>query len=202
MIGIIDYGLGNIRSVAGALDYIGQEHVISSDICVLDSVDKLILPGVGAFADGMRRLKELSLIDFLNDKVLEQGTPILGICLGFQLFAKSSDEFGLHEGLGWLDANVVKLAVSEDSRLPHIGWNDSYWSESHLLFKDIPKSALFYYVHSHHVSSSDKTLICAECEYSQRFIASAHKDNIFGVQFHPEKSQKAGLQLLNNFCEF
>jgi len=199
MIAIVDYGLGNLRSVSGALERLGVDHVITNQPEQLTSAEKLILPGVGAFGDGMKNLHSRGLVNVLNRLVLEDCKPILGICLGFQLMAKESTEFGHHEGLGWVDACVEKLETNGGLRLPHVGWNDLFQIKGCRLFEGIPRSALFYYVHSYHVRCRDEAIVTGECEYGVRFTAAVRQDNIFGTQFHPEKSQQWGLKLLANF---
>jgi imidazole glycerol-phosphate synthase subunit HisH len=198
-IAIVDYGLGNLRSVAGAVEKLGFEPVITSDEAALQSADKLILPGVGAFGDGMANLKQRGLVAVLNRLVLQESRPVLGICLGFQLIARRSDEFGQHDGLGWIDAEVRRLTPEDSSlRVPHVGWNDLIRTGASLLFDDIPEQSLFYYVHSHCVHMADPSVV-GECDYGQRFVAVVQQDNIYGTQFHPEKSQQGGLTLLSNF---
>ena len=199
MIAIIDYGLGNLRSVSGALERLGVDHVITNQPEQLTSAEKLILPGVGAFGDGMKNLHSRGLVDVLSRLVLEDRKPILGICLGFQLMAKESTEFGKHVGLGWVDAGVEKLETHGGLRLPHVGWNDLFQVKTCSLFKGIPKDALFYYVHSYYVRCRDESVVTGECEYGVRFSAALQQGNIFGTQFHPEKSQQWGLKLLSNF---
>lgn len=202
MIVIIDYGLGNLKSVAGAVRKLGYEPVISSKHEDLINAEKLILPGVGAFGDGIKNLESLGLIGLLDRLVTKEGKPILGICLGSQLMAKESFEFGHHKGLGWIDASVVRLEMNgEELRIPHVGWNDLIKIKDDVLFKDIPDDALFYYVHSFHMRCNEKAIIIGECEYGIRFTAALHRDNIYATQFHPEKSQLYGLQLLRNYLE-
>lgn len=202
MIVIVDYKLGNLRSVAGALEKIGQEPLISHKVKDIEKADKLILPGVGAFADGIKNLKELGLIEPLTRMVMKDRKPILGICLGFQLMAKESFEFGHHKGLSWINASVRKLEP-EDKKLPvpHVGWNDLIRTKTCILFEGIPEGALFYYVHSYHVECENRDDIIGECEYGNRFTAAARIGNIYATQFHPEKSQLFGLTLLKNFVE-
>ena len=202
MIVIIDYGLGNLKSVAGAVRKLGYEPVISNKHEDLINAEKLILPGVGAFGDGMKNLESLGLIGLLERLVLKERKPILGICLGSQLMAKESFEFGNHKGLAWIDASVVKLETNSDGlRIPHVGWNDLIKIKDDVLFKDIPDDALFYYVHSFHIRCNEKAIVIGECEYGIRFTAALHRDNIYATQFHPEKSQLHGLQLLRNYLE-
>lgn len=201
MIGIINYGLGNLRSVAGAVERLGHEAKIANSTDELSRAKKLILPGVGAFGDGMKNLRQLGLVDLLNRLVLEEGKPVLGICLGFQLMARQSSEFGRHEGLGWIDSSVVKIDTKGNLRLPHVGWNDLFQRKQSVLFDGVPDDALFYYVHSFHVKCKDKDIIIGECEYGICFTAAVEQGNIFATQFHPEKSQQWGLRVLQNFLE-
>ena len=202
MIGIIDYGLGNLTSVAGAVEKVGFEPVITSDPSDLARMDKLILPGVGAFGDGMANLKSRGLVEPLGELVVTNKKPILGICLGFQLIAQSSDEFGSHEGLGWIDAEVTRLAPGDDTlRIPHVGWNEVHQVGTSVLFDDVPDDGLFYYVHSHRMETANSDLVVGECDYGARFISVIQAGNIYATQFHPEKSQLHGLTLLKNFLE-
>ena len=200
MIGIVDYGLGNLASVAGAVEKLGFEPVISADPDVLGRAEKLILPGVGAFGDGMRNLRERGLTDPLSHFVRRENRPILGICLGFQLLAEESQEFGRHEGLCWLPARVRRLSPGDRAlRIPHVGWDELKQERSDALFAGIEADSLFYYTHSFALESSDPSLVAGTCDYGETFVAVVHSDNIFGTQFHPEKSQRAGLKLLENF---
>lgn len=199
MIAIIDYGLGNLRSVAGAVKKVGFEPIVSSRIEDLQAANKLILPGVGAFGDGMKNLRERGLVEPLTEIVVRGKKPILGICLGAQLLAKSSEEFGHHEGLGWVDASVVKLTSEGGLRVPHVGWNDCIQVKHSALFEGVPQDALFYYVHSFHIACNDPELVIGECDYGMRVTAAVQHENIYATQFHPEKSQQYGLQLLKNF---
>ena len=202
MIGIIDYGLGNLTSVAGAVAKIGFEPSISSDIKVLAHCEKLILPGVGAFGDGMKNLRDRGLIGPLTEVVTKTGKPILGICLGFQLLAKRSEEFGDHEGLGWIDAEVTAIEPDDPKlRIPHVGWNELFQCADCVLFDDVPDESLFYYVHSYALRPANPRIVVGECDYGGRFAAAVQSGSIFGTQFHPEKSQLHGLTLLRNFLE-
>ena len=195
----MDYGLGNRTSVVGAVNRLGYEATVSSDPVILAAAEKLILPGVGAFGDGMRKLNERHLVEALTELVLGAGKPILGICLGCQLIAAASSEFGEHAGLGWIDAEVVKLAPEDPAlRIPHVGWNELRQLRSSILFEDIPEDALFYYVHSYRIQGASDYVI-GESDYGSPFPAVIEKDNIYATQFHPEKSQQHGLKLLDNF---
>ena len=201
MIAIIDYGLGNIRSMEAAVSRVGFKAIVTANHSELEAADKLILPGVGAFGDGMDCLRKLDLVRVLSDLVLEKRKPILGVCLGFQLLTKKSVEFGNHEGLGWLDAEVLPIERVNDSlRVPHVGWNSLNQVKDSPLLMGIPDDALFYYTHSFKVTPiNDFSSVIGTCDYGKDFVAAVHKDNIYGTQFHPEKSQKIGLSLLHNF---
>lgn len=202
MIGIIDYGLGNLTSVAGAISKVGFEPLITNDANELARMDKLILPGVGAFGDGMNNLRSKGLIEPLSDLVLKQKKPFLGICLGFQLIAKTSDEFGKHNGLGWIDADIKRITPLDHTlRIPHVGWNEVYQLGDSILFDNIPNEGLFYFVHSHQMELSDTDIVIGECNYGERFVSVIQSGNIYATQFHPEKSQLHGLILLKNFLE-
>lgn len=202
MIVILDYGLGNLRSVGGSLKKLGHESLISNNPEDIDRADKLILPGVGAFGDGMNNLKQLGLIEPLHRAVIEEKKPILGICLGAQLMAKESFEFGHHEGLGWIDASVVKIEAGKNGlKLPHVGWNDLFQTKADPLWKGISAKTLFYYVHSFYIKCYNQDIVIGECDYGIRFAACFHQENIYATQFHPEKSQRGGCILLNNFLE-
>lgn len=202
MIVIIDYGMGNLGSVANMLKKNGAESRISSLPEDIEKADKIILPGVGAFDTGMKQLNELNLISVLNKKVLEERIPVLGICLGMQLLAQESQE-GVSRGLGWLKAKVVKFKFSENAqnlKIPHMGWNFvKICKESRLISDFVPESR-FYFVHSYHIVC-DRDDVLMETEYGYRFASAVQKDNIYGVQFHPEKSHRFGMQLFKNFCE-
>jgi len=202
MIAIIDYGLGNVRSVIGAVNKVGFDPILTADSDVLSKAEKLILPGVGAFGDGMNNLRELGLIDTLNNLVLVKKKPILGICLGAQLMAEVSYEFGKHNGLGWIAAEVIRLEPQDEAvRIPHVGWNDFKKIRDTILTDDVPANSLFYYVHSYHIKCNDPAIIAATCHYGITFTAAIVQNNIYATQFHPEKSQIAGLKMLQNFLE-
>jgi imidazole glycerol-phosphate synthase subunit HisH len=202
MIGIIDYGMGNLGSVKRKFDLIGEKSVISSNPQELESFDKLILPGVGHFSKAVSELKSRKLWDLLNEKVLIQKTPILGICLGMQLMAKHSEE-GNVEGLGWFDASIVKFIIKDTLKykVPHMGWNQVNISKSSDLFNQVDLESGFYFVHSYHIKCNVKEDVLCETTYDYPFVSAIQKDNIFGVQYHPEKSHDAGEQLLRNFAK-
>jgi glutamine amidotransferase len=198
MVVIIDYGMGNLFSVKNALDAIGVESIISDNPNDLKKADKIILPGVGAFPDGMKNLKNRGFVEVLEKEVLEKKKLFLGICLGMQLLASDGEEHKLTKGLGWIDGHVRKFNVQSDFRIPHIGWNDIFIKKENPLFGAI-KTPVFYFVHSYHIIPKDSSVVIATCNYGEEFVVAIQKDNIFGVQFHPEKSQKCGLELLKNF---
>lgn len=201
-VAIVDYGVGNLASVAAAVEKVGFNAIVTDDADAIKTADKLILPGVGAFGDGMKLLRERGLVDPLNTAVLKLKTPILGICLGFQLIANKSEEFGEHQGLGWIDADVVRLTPDDASlRVPHVGWNELYQTKPSPLFEDIEDGTLFYYVHSYQLHPTSDAVVIGECDYGGRFVAAVQQDNIYAVQFHPEKSQLGGLALMKNFLK-
>jgi glutamine amidotransferase len=198
MIAIIDYGMGNVTSVLNALHHVGAQAIITRETKSIADSDKLILPGVGAFSDGIKNLRFFGLDDILSHEVLEKKKPILGICLGMQLLCNESYEFGHNFGLGWIDASVVHLPEDNNLRIPHIGWNNISITRTNPL---ITRSDIldFYFVHSFHVVCNHVEDVIATCTYGVEFVASFMHDNIFATQFHPEKSQEAGLSVLRNF---
>jgi len=202
MIVIVNYGLGNTGSILNMLKKIGEDVIIASDAATIAKAEKLILSGVGAFDSGMRGLMELGIIELLSKKVIEQKTPVLGICLGMQLFAKKSSE-GCLPGLGWLNAEAVKFRLSDNDgalKVPHMGWNGIRQKKQSYLLDDMYDNTRFYFVHSYHLACNDRDDILATTQYGVQFVSAVQKDNIVGVQFHPEKSHKYGLKLLANFA--
>lgn len=199
MIVVIDYGMGNLGSIANMIKKVGHKCIITSDLEEIKKASKLILPGVGSFDNGMRNLAELGMIEVLNQKVLVEKTPILGICLGMQLMTKSSEE-GTSAGLGWLDAQTKKF-VSDTLKIPHMGWNIIKHQKKSKLFDECESEKRFYFVHSYFVSCNQEVDILTNTNYTQDFVSSFEKENIIGVQFHPEKSHKFGMSLLKNFLE-
>ena len=197
---IVDYGMGNLRSVQKKFIRVGANVEISRDPEIISKADKLILPGVGHFANGIKNLKEYGLWAILNKKVLEEKTPILGICLGMQLMAKHSEE-GNIEGLGWIDADIVRFKVKDwlKYKVPHMGWNSALIKKETLLLKGISEEALFYFVHSFHIRCNNSQNILSTTEYEYSFTSSIMEGNIFGTQFHPEKSHNNGEQVFRNF---
>jgi glutamine amidotransferase len=203
MIAIIDYGMGNVRSLHNAIEYIGCDVKISADPHILRDADKLILPGVGAFGDAMHAMQERGLDDILNREVIEKGKPLLGICLGLQLLAHSSTEHGFHKGLGWLDATVVGFDPDSGVKIPHMGWNDICYEAPEPLFTGLtPDEKVFYFVHSFYISCKDTADILATCTHGIEFTAAIRHNNIIATQFHPEKSQDNGIQVLKNFVQW
>jgi imidazole glycerol-phosphate synthase subunit HisH len=198
---ILDYGMGNLRSVEKKVIQIGYKAVITSEIDLIKSADKLILPGVGHFQVGITKLKERNLIEILNRKIVEEKIPVLGICLGMQLFTSFSEE-GESVGLGWLDAKTVRFSLNDvRHKVPHIGWNSIDKKKESLLLKNLPIDCQFYFVHSYHVKCNDDADVLATSRYGYEFVSAVQKDNIFGIQFHPEKSHESGEKLLLNFLE-
>jgi imidazole glycerol-phosphate synthase subunit HisH len=198
-IAIIDYGLGNVASVAGALNFLGASAILTCEVSELRAASKLILPGVGAFADGMGKLRKRGLIEPLAE-IVGKGTPILGICLGAQLLCRSSEEFGHHEGLGWINGDVRRLRSADSGlRLPHVGWNELRIVGASSLLDGIADRTLLYYCHSYAIQVDEPEIAIGFCDYGETFVAAFQSKNVFGIQPHPEKSQRAGLDLLKNF---
>lgn len=206
---IIDYEFGNVRSVANAIEMLGAHVQLSRDETVLQQADALILPGVGAFGDGMANLKRFGLIPILERLVLDEKKPFLGICVGMQLLAKTGWEGGEHAGLGWLNADVVRFEVdrTHELKVPHVGWNTVRTLRDNALTgtADMTDTAeamhTYYFVHSYYVACNDPEIVTGTCEYGIEFPAIIQKENIHAVQFHPEKSQNHGLILLSNFLK-
>lgn len=197
---IIDYGMGNLNSVKKKLAGLGADVTVSKDPFDISYADKLILPGVGHFKKAVENLKAFQLWEILNEMVLIKQKPILGICLGMQLMASGSEE-GNVEGLNWFDADVVKFRVQNKlmHKIPHTGWNQISQTKKSVLLKQIPDQSEFYFVHSFHYQCKDKSDILCQSEYEYEFTSAVEKENIFGVQFHPEKSHDVGERLLKNF---
>jgi len=198
-VAIIDYHMGNTQSVANAFESLGANPVITNDLAVLESADALVLPGVGAFPVGMKNLESLGLIPILNYLVLEKKKPFLGLCLGMQLIAKKGFEVEECNGLGWIDATVKPLSVSHGLKVPHVGWNDVLPVRNSVVLGELQEIKSFYFVHSFIVEPEDASICVGTCEYGNNFTAVIERGNIMATQFHPEKSQKNGLQLLSNF---
>ena len=198
MIGIIDYDAGNIKSVEKALQYLGQETVVSRDPQVLLKADKVILPGVGSFGDAMENLNKYGLVPVIHE-IVEKGTPFLGICLGLQLLFESSDETPGVEGLGILKGKILRIPPSTGLKIPHMGWNSITVNKNSRILKNIGSEPYVYFVHSYYVNAEDESIISAYTEYGQKLDIAVEKDNVFATQFHPEKSGETGMTILKNF---
>lgn len=199
-VAIVDYGMGNLHSVQRKLDRIGVHPQITSDPNDLLRADKLVLPGVGHFGKAMENLDMMGLVPALHEAVVVKKTPILGICLGMQLFARQSEEGGA-EGLGWIDADVVRFAVDDPNRLkvPQMGWNGVRVARSNPLLDGVTEQTEFYFVHAYHLVCRDSGDVLCETDYGYAFTSVVERGNVYGVQFHPEKSHDAGEVLLRNF---
>jgi glutamine amidotransferase len=201
MIVIVDYGMGNLGSILNMLKKVGAQATITSDKSVVERAEKLILPGVGAFDNGMKNLNRLDLVPVLNRKVIEDRIPVLGVCLGMQLMVKGSEEGDL-PGLGWIDAETLKFRFDKaDStlKIPHMGWNTVTIRQQSGIFEDMLEEPRFYFVHSYYVRCHEESDILATTHYGQEFTSSVRRDNIMGTQFHPEKSHKFGMKVFQNF---
>lgn len=201
MIAIIDYGVGNLFSLSSSFKAISADTVITGDPEVIKKADKLILPGVGAFADAIEKLRKTGLDKLIKSEV-QKGKPLMGICLGMQMLFEKSFEYGEYEGLALLEGNVVpmKNSIPDDLKIPHIGWNALRFKKKSDLFKYIKDGDFVYFVHSYYADGCDNSLI-ADTEYGKPLTAAVQKDNIYGCQFHPEKSGEVGLKILKAFCE-
>lgn len=196
MIAIIDYGMGNLRSVEKAFEKLGFEVAISSDPNFISRANGVILPGVGAFADCMTNLLSAGMERAVRDSIAS-GKPFLGICLGLQLLFRESEEDGLHDGLAIFDGRVRRLP--EGQKIPHMGWNQVRYTKRAPIFEGVPEGSNFYFVHSYYVDPNDKGVIATVTDYGLEFTSSVWHENIFAVQFHPEKSGEVGLKVLENF---
>ena len=200
MIAMIDYDAGNIKSVEKARLLLGQEVEVTGDPERILKAEKVILPGVGAFGDAMENLKRAGLDEVIR-RVAAKGTPFLGICLGLQLLFERSDEAPGAEGLGLLEGEILKIPDQEGLKIPHMGWNSLHLEHGGRLFRGIEEQSYVYFVHSYYLKAKDESIVKASTEYSTHIHASVEKDNIFGCQFHPEKSSEVGLRILKNFVE-
>ncbi len=200
MIGIIDYDAGNLRSVEKALQYLGKETIVTRDPEQIRKADKVILPGVGAFGDAMKKLQEYHL-DTLIHEIADSGKPLLGICLGLQLLFEESEESPGVEGLGILEGKIRRIPEGDGLKVPHIGWNSLHLEHNGRLFRNIPENSYVYFVHSYYLEAKDPEIVKASTEYGVHIHASVEKNNLFACQFHPEKSSETGLQILKNFAE-
>ena len=200
MIAIIDYDAGNIKSVEKALQKLGADVMITKNAEEILKADKVILPGVGAFGDAMSNLHKYDLVSVIQ-KVVEKGTPFLGICLGLQLLFERSDETPGVAGLGILEGEILRIPDQEDLKIPHMGWNSLHLQNQGRLFRGLSEESYVYFVHSYYLKAVDEEIVKATTEYGVTIHASVEKDNIFACQFHPEKSSDVGLQILKNFVE-
>ncbi len=198
MIAIIDYDAGNIKSVEKAFIALGQDVTVTRNQEEILNADGVILPGVGAFGDAMKKLEDYDLIGTIH-KVVEKGTPFLGICLGLQLMFESSEESPGVKGLNLLKGKIVRIPDGEGLKIPHIGWNNLSYPNMGRLYKDIPEDSFVYFVHSYYLQAQEPEIVRATTEYGVTIHASVEKDNIFACQFHPEKSSAVGMKILENF---
>ena len=201
MIAVMDYGVGNLFSLCSSLEKIGAETVVTSDPEVIRSADKLILPGVGAFADAARKLRESGLDTVIREEV-DKGKEIMGICLGMQMLFEKSYEFGEHQGLGLLKGSVIPMdgTIPADLKIPHIGWNALHFCKESKLLRYIKENDCVYFVHSFYATDCDDSVV-ATAEYGKELTAAVQQGNVMGCQFHPEKSGSVGLAILRAFCE-
>ena len=198
MVAIIDYDAGNIRSVEKAVRYLGKEVTVTSDPGKILAADRVILPGVGAFGDAMKRLHDMGLVEVIR-QVADRGTPFLGICLGLQLLFEKSEESPGVPGLGLLRGEILRLPELPGLKVPHIGWNSLKYPNPGRLFRGIPEDSYVYFVHSYYLKAQDEGIVTATTEYGTLVHASVESGNLFACQFHPEKSSETGLTILENF---
>jgi len=202
-VALVNYGLGNLGSVRRALEDLGADVVIAEKPAMLAGTDRIILPGVGAFKDGMARLHKDGWVDVIHREIEVHGKPLLGICLGMQMLADSGDENGPNPGLGLIPGHVRRLdKLGCDLRIPHVGWNDVNYTRGFELFNNIPQGMDFYFVHSYAFDMVDSDWVTATTHYGVGVVAAVAKGHVFGTQFHPEKSSKAGKQILENFLSY
>lgn len=205
MIAIIDYGMGNLRSVQKGFERVGHDAVVTRDLKVIDRASHVVLPGVGAFGDCMANVTRYGLVEPIR-RAIQTGKPFLGICVGFQLLFGESEEFGCHKGLGLLPGTVKAIPLPDGKgelyKIPHMGWNTIHIEKPAPPLKGIGSDSYVYFVHSYYVEMTDQSLVSTQTNYGLSFASSVWKDNIFATQFHPEKSQAVGLQILKNFGEW
>jgi glutamine amidotransferase len=202
MIAIVEYGMGNVRSLRNAFEYIGEDVIVTADPAALDDADRIVLPGVGAFGDAMGAIAERGLEPVLQRQARELNKPVLGVCLGMQLIARSSVEHGEHRGLGWIDAEIRLLELPRPLKVPHVGWNTISFDPADPLFHGIKTGeANFYFVHSFHMVCHNPADLIATADYGIAVTAVVRSRNVTATQFHPEKSQDNGLTLLRNWVE-
>lgn len=200
MIAIIDYDAGNLKSVEKALQALGEDVLVTRDREKLLAADKVILPGVGNFGDAMEKLKSYGLVSVIHE-LAEMGKPFLGICLGLQLLFERSDEAPGVEGLGILKGEIVRIPDGEELKVPHIGWNSLHLQNDGRLFRNLPEEPYVYFVHSYYLKAEDPEIVKATTEYGVTIDASVEQGNVFACQFHPEKSSRVGLKILENFAK-
>ncbi len=200
MIAIIDYGMGNLASVQNAFLKLGYEAYTTSDPDEILAAEKVVLPGVGAFADAISNIRSLG-IDQTITELVKRETPLLGICLGLQLLFTESEENGIHKGLDIIQGRVEKFKLGADYKVPQIGWNSITVNPDSKLLAAIPSGSYFYFVHSYYVVPTDEAVVAAKTEYGINFVSAIEKGRLFAAQFHPEKSSRIGLQILSNFGE-
>lgn len=200
MIAILDYGMGNLRSVQKGFEKVGHAAEVTSDPAVVEAAEKVVLPGVGAFEDAITELRRRGLISSVYEAV-DGGKPFLGICLGLQLLFENSYENGKHEGLGILKGDVVRFNLPADYSVPHMGWNQLEIRRRSPLLNGLEDGSHFYFVHSYYVVPEEDAIVATETDYGGRFCSMVWRDNVFATQFHPEKSQADGLRMLKNFAE-
>ena len=197
-IAVIDYGMGNLFSVKNALEAVGATVFVAARGEELADAGAVVLPGVGAFGKGMEGLRERGFVEALEREVREKKKPMLGICLGLQLLATRGTELGDHAGLGWIQGTVVRITSAPNLRIPHVGWNDVRGKGA--LFAKVPPEASYYFVHSFHLVPESRAVVSGTTDYGTELVAAVASDNVYAVQFHPEKSHKHGLELLRTFC--
>ena len=200
MIALIDYDAGNMRSVEKALIHLGEKPIVTRDREKILSADRIILPGVGSFGDAMENLEKFGLPDILKEAV-DSGIPLLGICLGMQVLFEESEESKGVKGLGFLKGKILRIPAKDGLKIPHMGWNSLEYPREGRLFQDIPEHSYVYFVHSYYLKAEDEDIVTATADYGVKIHASVERGNIFGCQFHPEKSGEIGLQVLKNFVE-
>lgn len=202
MIVIVDYGMGNLGSVLNMFKKVGAQAKISSDLNEIIKAQKILLPGVGAFDTAMKRINDAGMLEVLNKKAMVEKVPVLGICLGMQLLTNSSEEGGL-PGLGWIDgsAHRFKGSIDETLRIPHMGWNTANIQQNNAITEDYEGEVRFYFVHSYYVKVTNRSHSMMETTYGLKFDSAIVKDNIFGAQFHPEKSHRFGMKFFKNFAK-
>lgn len=198
MIAIIDYDAGNLKSVEKAFEYLGERSVVTRDRKEILQADHVVLPGVGAFGEAMSRLQRYELVDTVREAAAS-GVPFLGICLGLQLLFESSEETPGVEGLGICKGKILRIPEQEGLKIPHMGWNSLTYDHPGRLYEGIPESSYVYFVHSYYLKAEDPQIVKASAYYATKIHASIEQDNVFGCQFHPEKSSEVGLAILKNF---